>query len=623
MIMDVIIKHLLPISYLFSGLLVALFAIYAFNIPPYSYEQDRDNEKTSGNEPDEYSVWAEPSLPKYMTEKSRYNFFLAIFVMISIGLYTLLGALLPNEVASIVGFDQPRAANFFIASLIIIGITGLGTTRYDWVKYLLIGPIRHWIHKYAKIPTKGRNLFYVLSNSDINYKGLIGKQYVEDILHKDYSGGGQARQDLTLDDFSVGNRDTIAWKWARLAFCMNFIEEGSKEGAFKTQLDEASLGWHPIHTEYQKTISSVIKQKNNALNDDEQIALNDRLRKLLASTYRLISCLLLMVSRPDEDPVKKLKNVGFDVTPEHRYIIPSKEVVRVVASVFLSIVVLSTVANIFTPITFTNQLVYIASAFAILIMPIVVVIAMKKHLCPSGIWPIATPDKDYDRPVLVYLATAFIAWFITTALMILLGTVLIKLEYSGIDGEKLYLNMLLYSSLSVLTALFAAYRIDIPRRVFSFKASHIAWRMGGGAVQGLAMALLLWMCLMIDLHGGQIYPTAELSTEAWSELILYEVLAFATGFAIFVSLFFRKHLTEQRHEKRKPVSTQVQAIINGVTQMVTLKNISKGGAAFRLAENSILQDGTLVELLLDSQTTRSGVVVSETDGVMHLSNIYG
>ena len=621
--MDVIIKYLLPVSYIFSGLLVALYAIYVFNIPPYTYKQDREDEENDGNELDEYSNCAQPSLPKYMTEKSRYNFFLAIFVFISISLYTILGALLPEEIASITGFDNPRAANFFIASLIIIGITGLGTTRYDWVKYLLIGPIRDWIHIYAKIPTKGRNLFYVLSNSDISYQDPVGKQYIEDILNKDCSGDGQPRQDLTLDDFNVGNRDTIAWKWARLAFCMNFIEEGSKQGAFKSQLDEASLGWHRIQKEYRKTISSIIKKKNNDLDDDEEVALNDHLKRLLASAYRLISCLMLMVSRPDEDPVRRLKVVGFDVTPEHRYFISSKEVVRVVASVFLAIIVLSTMANIFTRITFNNQLVYVASAFAILIMPIIIVISMKKHLCPSGIWPIAMPGKDYDRPVMVYLATSFIAWFVTTGLMILLGMILIKLDYPKIDEETLSLDMLIFSSLSALTALFAAYRIDIPPRVFSFKLNHILWRIGGGMVQGIATALLLWICLMIVEYGGEIYPPAGLSTDKWSELVLYEVLAFATGFTIFISLFFRKHFHERRHEKRKVITAEVQAIINGFTQMATLMNITNGGAAIRMARNLVLPKGTLVELLLDSHTTRPGVVISQSDDVMHLSNIYG
>ena len=92
---------------------------------------------------------------------------------------------------------------------------------------------------------------------------------------------------------------------------------------------------------------------------------------------------------------------------------------------------------------------------------------------------------------MVYVTTSFIAWLVTVGLLLLLSIVLVKLGYPDVDKDNLVQNVLLYSSIGILTALFAAYRIDIPPHVFNLKLNRILWRLCGGIAQGFAMALVV------------------------------------------------------------------------------------------------------------------------------------
>jgi len=57
--------------------------------------------------------------------------------------------------------------------------------------------------------------------------------------------------------------------------------------------------------------------------------------------------------------------------------------------------------------------------------------------------------------------------------------------------------------------------------------------------------------------------------------------------------------------------------------VVTLKDISKSGVAFVMEKANTLKIGTFVELIIDNNKCRSGTVKSESNGIMHLSYIYG
>lgn len=61
--MDAILPYVTEIAYIFGGVLVILYAIFAFNKPQYSFEDE--------NEANNYGALARPGLPKYMTESYR------------------------------------------------------------------------------------------------------------------------------------------------------------------------------------------------------------------------------------------------------------------------------------------------------------------------------------------------------------------------------------------------------------------------------------------------------------------------------------------------------------------------------------------------------------------------
>jgi hypothetical protein len=267
-----IIINLELISYIFFGLLVALYSGWVFNKPLYKYCQysERDAEDADG-----YSTHADPSVPKYMTETSRYHFYLVLFSIISVVLYSLLGALLNQDLVGLLGLKAHPAGKFFLAAMIIIGVTSMDVKKLGWVRFLLIDSIRAWLHGYANIPNRGRDLFNVLSDAEIDYKSEVGKRFIDEVTTKSITYDAKNREDLDQYDFTVGDRDTISWKWARLSYCLHFIEEGIRQDIFTGVIHESSLGWISISREYQKAVSSVTKNKKNQLNEDEQIILND------------------------------------------------------------------------------------------------------------------------------------------------------------------------------------------------------------------------------------------------------------------------------------------------------------------------------------------------------------
>lgn len=622
--MDIFLNNILPFSFVFLSVLVAFFAMQAFNKPPYEYKNTYNRDVAHS-----YIKSLEPSLPKYMTEKSKYNFFLFLFVFISIALYALLGALIDSKVAVLFGLAEKPAASYFASALIIIGISSVDSNKYAWVKFLLIDSVRKWLHGYANTPKKGRELFNVLCDSPIDYESEVAKKYIHGLLNKNPLGKDD-RKDVTLADFKAGGEATIERMWARLSYCIWVVEYSNSKDIYKGHLNEESLGWPGINSDYNQMIARILKEKGKELTEDEQVALDEDLTELMGRAFRLISCLLLMVCRSDEDPISWLIQYGFDVKAEERYFISSKEVVIVVSSVFASIFLLPIIISVAyaliysksIDVTFTEIFVFIASGISILVVPILVVMIMKRVLCPNGTWPLHK-DGKVDRKYFIYFVVSLMSWMISTALMMLLMVFLESIEYQNINEDTSYISMMLYSLISALTAYFVAYRIDIPRIIFKSRVRRLLWRVKGGVMQGLATALLTWVCLMIDMYGGVMVPPSDIADFEKSRLLIYTAMAFTTGFIIFVSIFFTKHLYEKRKDIRRMTNETSEALIDGVNHKIKLLDIARGGVSFMLDQAASISKGDIVELLIGRGDPRSGIIVLNDNGVIHLEYLYG
>ena len=257
--MEFIHENLLQLTFILFFILVMLYAVYSFNEPEYDYIGERQS--------DDYVKELQPALPKYMTENSCYFLSMIFFVLFSLGLYIVLGLLLDTATAKLFGLRESPAASYLVSGLLILGISSIDVEdtkvakRFQWIKYFLISTLRKLMHSYANTPKKGRELFNIICDGKIDYESSIAQRYIEQMLKENVSAETGNREDLRKEDFVIGHEETLERMWAKLSYCIHFIKVGNSQGAYKSHLNDAALGWHAIDRDYDQMLNKMAKEQ--------------------------------------------------------------------------------------------------------------------------------------------------------------------------------------------------------------------------------------------------------------------------------------------------------------------------------------------------------------------------
>lgn len=588
---------LVSLAYVFGGLLVAIYSYFAFNSPEYVFEEADDGQKN-------YGTLARPGLPRYMTEKFRYHMYCSFFVLFALVQYLLLAQLLPI-IPGVEGFINSQgdnkplidAAMALGSALLLLGVVNF----VKWPRIVLFDFMKGWLHSFASIPEMGRRVFCSLCYAQINYDSDEVKARIETLLQKNYLEESKPRQDLEKSDFCVGNAKTIIWKWARLSYLVNLLEEWNNQPIFTAQLRESSLGWVRLRKTFIDLIDDVIRARKGQLNEEQKVHLNDGLDELLANFNRLMACLVIMVATPTADPFDYIRKAGYLVVPGAQFTAKPGEVFRVISvlvpAIALSCILLMSVLPGNTELRdyVSTIFVYLYWGMIILVSPIVIVLFAKRHLSMQGTWPIVTKNNPYrsffEMPLLTYTVISLLAFIVSTTI------IMVTRFWSTIDNPQSWAQMAVFCFISAITAFFVAYRTDIPPRIYPTYVLYTLNRLKGAALQGALTAMTVWIGLIL-FHPGM----------ALAKMLGFPAMGFFVGAILHFSLFYGKHHVEKRCMPRSYVSESITAEIAGVRMKADVVNRSELGVGLKIFTNYLAAKGSEIELIMPNDRRINGKV---------------
>jgi len=594
-------------AYFFGGMLVTLYSLSAFNGPEYSFEEKKQD---TGS----YGRLANPGLPRYMTENSRYRTYSLLFVLFALTEYFLLTKLLPiipgvETLFTLAGADPKtaEAATALGAALLLIGAVNF----IKWPKVLLFDFVKGWLHDFANIPEMGRSVFESLCYEPIDYTSDEAKSHIANLLATNRREDGNPRQDLQESDFKGGSSMSIIWKWARLSYGIDVIEKWRVENPlFATHLKESSLGWSRLCQMYSDTVDEVILFRDGQLDKDQKIALNDKIELSLANCHRLMACLVIMVIKPGEDPLRYIHNEGYRVIPGNRFTVKEGEIARIILAIVSSIVMIALLSLIILIQGPPSQVIsrilrYAVSGLIILAVPVFIVLTAKRQMTLKGSWRTVTRETLYasffDMPLFLYTRLSLFSFIISTALMML---TIKPNQLSNLESWKV---MSVFCFISAITAFFTAYRTDIPPKIYENRSTYYFNRFKGALLQGILTAATVWVGLI--LYAPDITRLL---------VFVFTAMGFAVAVAVHFTLFYGKHHFEKRQSPRIYEAQSAVAVISGVRVPANLVNRSKGGASLKVNKNHTVPKGSEIELILENHEHLFGLVARTGSGEMHI-----
>ncbi len=600
-------EYLSEFAYVIGAILVAIYAAKEFNGPEYYFYDKNADELPGLSGQNKYAKQAAPSLPKYMTEATHYRGFTFAFMLSSVLVYILLANLLPvipgvnAFIHDAEGNAEARQATLaMLSALLLLGIVHF----IEWPKVLVFGLIKNWFHDFACIPTMGREIFTTLAYDGLDLDAKHYQRRIEALMQKNYLGiDSEPRQDLTESDFCIGNTNLLTWKWARLSYCIHIIEEWEQDPIFSIPLRENSLKWKDLRALYVETITDVMQHKSNQLGDEETNKLKDKIELLLANSYRLMACAIIMIMKPHEDPLLYVQNLGYKVTPGSQYFAKRGEAVRSILVMLPAIILFSLLYTILgghdSSEFISKTLVYIQSAFFIFGLPIIAVLALKRHLSLKRSWRVVTKntayDSFFDMPYILYSAIALGTWAASTLMMMLI------INKDGIVNSSIadWHMMGIYCFISAITAFITAYRVDTPPLIYPDRLSLVLGRSKLAFIQGGLTATTVWV-------GMVLFPT-DTEGALWK----FPLMAFVIAAVICYTMFYGKHSYERRNkDDRVEMYQPIQAVIDNATIDATLVNQSETGACVRTLSRRAPAKGSEIELILESGKTMAGTIVN-------------
>ncbi len=605
-------------AYLFGFIMVFVYSVKEFNIPEYRYDNNDESMAEQLTSKSKYARLAKPTLPKYMADTSRYNAFKWAFASFAILLYFLFSKLLLKVpgIDGLVGKESNEALVAIISLLIFLSIVKADDIKFSkiqffikWPKILIFGLIKDWMHSFAYIPGLGCDVFNVLCYKDIDIDSEEVKANIQKIVLKQYRNDIDSSKYIEINDFEhPGSPDNMTSRWTRLSYLIYVVNKWSTDPKFKNQVKERSLGWLSLREAYITLTESIAKfrNENEDMTQDEEEELSKHVDHLLASCYRLISCVVIMTARSTEDPLCYIHELGLKVTPGEQMFSRRGEIFRVV---FAMVPVISVIAFSYTLLEpasdidemIKNIFIYIESAFVIMILPLILVRALKRQMIKSHAWKVVTPSDAYpsffDMPLKIYTSISILSWGISLVFMMLL------LSKNGLFASELaeWQTTAIFSFISAITAFITCYRTDIPPHIYSNRLTFLMGISKMPFIHGALTALTVW----VGLH----LSTSEQYTDYqnWQ----YPLLGFLISLVIGFMLFSGKHNVERRKISKRETCEEPVIIVQGEYQVPAMMiNKDSNGVMLMLSQaRTLLQANKTIEVILADGLKKMGSIV--------------
>ena len=544
------------IVYLVGSFFVVIFALNFFNAPPGFRPKDTGVEDILKIDPE-----LQPALPKYATERTRYNIFSWLFVGLTLMMYFFVSFLFPFIVTKYIGDDGislTATGAIVLGTLMFIGLS----PKLPFVKGLL-EQYKGNLYKKAQIPDRGMAVFRHLMYGELDKESEGFQKNLSAMLSEECVFN--IKDTLDEDYFSYA-RETIERRWARLIYLVYSLEDWSNEEPFKRHIDSSALCWLQIKSEcIEKLLPEMIKyKKGEALTDDDKEQLRNKLRQTLIRLYWLVTLLLFMSTKGGEIPDIHLKKIGWVINPERYFKFSMNQVVFTGVVTLFSIIMgaalgglllylahvkgLWSTADNIDPMELFDWVVFGIPMF---VVPLLSTLVLKRLLSIYNIWKVYRPEKPkvvfLERPWDIYMLVAAVGYLVTLAVLIALAT------FMDISGDRSLKDILpslaMYSMLSAVTALYVGYLLDTPvpgwEKDYRFYLKNIF----PAILQGSVNVLIITFCV-VYFSGSHSFDLSLLNEHEKSRLLVYSITVFIIGISMHMTSRIRSKYYDRREIKR-------------------------------------------------------------------------
>lgn len=547
--MDSIITSLV---YLAGTIFVVMFAVRYFNNKPTdrSYEpRDAPAKVALSQDPR-----LEPVLPKYLTEKSRFNIYQGAFVLFTVVLYYIVSLVFPALVSTFLGrdIDASYQVALVLGTLAFINLS----PKIPHIKETL----RSWkndLHTRADIPDRAESVFNILRYNEINKFSPEFKALCSEILDEKVTG--HPRRDIDKGYFS-SRKDRIERKWARLVYLMHAIERWSESHQFKRHLKSESLKWLALHAYYRDNlIPKMERYREGDLSEEVVIETKKEIDTILIKTYWLVTLLLFMANKVAEDPCIHLKKIGWIVSTEHYFKFSSRQIVFSGSVVFVSILlgaglgafVLMRIAQIdSTAFTIKPAMIFYWLVYGIpmYVVPLAVTLFIKRYMSINDKWAVKRPEdlreSFTNRPWDTYFTVSLFSYLVTVSLLVCILSIVSLMK--PIATPNPIAQIAVYSGLAFITSAFICYLIDTPSPGWETSWRYYLKGIIPSLLQGsLNVAMIIFAFLLFREQNS--FDITSLEGEEMGRLIVYSVIGFVIGMAIY----FTSRINTKFYERRE------------------------------------------------------------------------
>ncbi len=538
--------------YLVGTIFVVMFAVRFFNNKPAdkSYEPKDIVAKVALSQ----DPRLEPVLPKYLTEKSRYNVYQGTFVLLTVVLYYIISLIFPILITNFL--ERDIAASYHVAlvlgTLAFINLSPKIPHIKDTLKTL-----KDDLHNRADIPDRAVNVFNILRYNEINKTSAEFKELSDEIISEEVDG--RVRCDIDHNYFFYP-KERIERKWARLIYLMHAIKHWEENQQFKRHLYSASLKWPALHAYYRDILlPKMTSYREGDLDEGTVAETKKEIDTILLKIYWLVTLLLFMANRVAEDPCVHLKRIGWIVSPENYFKFSTRQVVFTGSMVFASIlggaclgsIILLKMAEIdSTAFTIKPKMIlyWLMYGIPMYIVPLAVTLFIKRYMSFSGKWAVRRPEDPWasfsGRPWDTYFFVSLFSYVITVATLV--GVMYIVSLSTTIKTPDPVAQITVYSGLAFITSVFICFLIDTPSPGWETSWRYYLESFFPAALQGaLNVLMIMFAFLLFSKH--QSFDIFKLESEELGRLIIYSVI----GFIIGMTMFYTSKIGTKFYERRE------------------------------------------------------------------------
>ncbi len=541
---------LTPLIYFVGTFFVIIFASKIFNDPVYS-PKDKYIQDALGKYPRMF-----PALPKYLAEKTRYRIYLWTFVFLTVVFYYFISLAFPYFMSGILG-KEGVVKDFSLALVVCTVAFIAGSTKIPFAKTLL-DEWKERLHRRAKIPDTAMYVFDSMRYSEINKSSEQFRKNLEAILNGKVSG--EVRGDIEKDYFYF-DKSRIERKWARLVYLMHAIEQWSKKSQFERHLKVESLKWLALRSYYiDKLIPEMKRYRQGELKDDAIEAAKENIDRMAIKIYWLITLLLFMANKAEEDPCIHLKRIGWIVAPDKYFKFSNGQVIFTGTMTFLSIVAGATIGALLLLNIADNEAAklyeirsdtifyWFLFGIPMFTMPLIVTMFAKRILSMDGTWSVQRPEETitpfFRRKWDIYFIVSTLSYVITLAVLLVIYF-LIGFSRGSIDISRID-DLALYSGLAFVSAMFISYLIDTPDPGWETSWRYYLKSIAPAIFQGVVNVSLVTFAFLLLSDGGKLNPFS-LKPAEMGRLMVYDVIVFIIG----ITMYFTSRIGTKFYERRE------------------------------------------------------------------------